>query len=135
MKTKTMQTSVETRRTIIALHSQGLNVAEVARKLGISRTIVRSWVKHHQSTTSVKSKSQPGPPRLTTSLEDRVIVEAVRADPHITAKQVKRQYQLPCSVNTIRDRMHSLQKDKLDDDTSPMVIIDFFISPHKLRRC
>ncbi|XP_063846394.1 uncharacterized protein LOC135092107 isoform X1 [Scylla paramamosain] len=120
MKTKAMQTSVETRWTIIALHSQGLSASEVARKLGVSDTTVRSWVKRHRSTASVASKPRPGRPRLTNSLQDRVIVEAIRADPYITAKQIKEQYQLPCSINTIRNRMHSLRKDELNFDVPPM---------------
>ncbi|XP_045116084.1 uncharacterized protein LOC123507358 [Portunus trituberculatus] len=96
MNTVANQTSVETRKTIVTLHCQGLSVPEVARKLGVSAIIVQTLVDYYQSIINRSQHKHP------ISLQDRAIVEAIRANPNITAAQLKEQCNLPFSLHTVK---------------------------------
>lgn len=110
MDRKVLQTSAETRRAIVTLHTRGLSNAEVARQLGVSTRTVWLWVRRYRSTASLKDSPRAGRPRGTTPRQDRVIAEAIKADPFTTAVDIKQEHNLPCSVQTIRNRMHALRR-------------------------
>ncbi|XP_045124954.1 uncharacterized protein LOC123512593 isoform X2 [Portunus trituberculatus] len=108
MNTMANQSSVETRKTIISL-----SVPEVARKLGLPATSVQTMGNYHQS---IVNRSQHKDP---ISLQYRAIIEAIRANPKISAAQLKKQCNLPFSLSTVTRRKRKLLK-HLGFDTPPV---------------
>ncbi|XP_076050894.1 uncharacterized protein LOC143031213 [Oratosquilla oratoria] len=104
------ETSLETRGAIIALHHFGLTNAEVARRTGVTKPTVANWIKRYKTTGTTVDQPRMGRPRCTTSQQDEAIAAAVEANPFSSAVEIQKQLNIPCALQTIRNRLMAKQR-------------------------
>lgn len=103
-----MKTSQATRTSIISLHGAGLSNGEIARTLDISRNTVALWIKRFEESGTILNKPRSGRPRCTTTEEDEVIRAVITNDPFATAATIREKHGISCTLQTIRNRLHSI---------------------------
>lgn len=101
-----METSQETRAKIIALHTEGHSKAYIARRLAISPHTVTRWVRRFTDSGNTKDQPRCGRTRCTTQEQDRAIINAYDADPFTPTTSVLSTYDLRCTTQTMRNRLH-----------------------------
>ena len=102
-----METSPESRQTIIVLHEEGRSNGEIARRLEISKHTVARWIHRYEETSRTQDKPRSGRPRCTTHDQDRAISDAITNGPFTPASTIRSNIELSCSEQTIRNRHHS----------------------------
>ena len=93
---------------IIGMSECGLSQREIARKLGIARETVASWLRRWQEEGEALSDKRKGGnhPRATTAEEDQQIVQTSEANPLMNAQQIKEALNIQASVDTVRKRLY-----------------------------
>ncbi|XP_064117599.1 uncharacterized protein LOC135223021 [Macrobrachium nipponense] len=100
------ETSPAQREAIIALHLVQVPVREISRRLNIPKRTIHRWIKLFTDRQSLENRPRSGTPRITTREQDKMIVDAVKEQPLITAVAVKQQLGLQICVQTVRNRLH-----------------------------
>jgi len=97
-----------------ALHNEGLNISDISRRVGLSRTCVRLWVSRHknqQNSSTPERKKGSGRPKCTTSAQDKFLKRQVMLKPSITAKELKEEHPQVLQSMSVRTIQHRLQID------------------------
>ncbi|XP_064111333.1 uncharacterized protein LOC135218815 [Macrobrachium nipponense] len=101
------ETSPAQREAIIALHLVQIPVREISRRLNIPKRTIHRWIKLFTERQSLENRPlEVETPRITTRVQDKMIVDAVKGQPLITAVAVKQQLGLQICVQTVRNRLH-----------------------------
>lgn len=93
------------RRRIVELSIQGFSQRVICRLLQRSRNAVSRAIQAYRQTGGISDRDRAGRSRCTDDEVDRLIIAAVVADPHISAKGIKDALHLNASVWTIRRRL------------------------------
>ena len=102
-----METSPESRQTIIVLQEEGRSNGEIARRLGISKHTVARWIQRYRETGRTQDKPRSGRPRCTTHDQDRAISDVIINGPFTAASTIHSNIGHACSEQTIRNRHYS----------------------------
>ncbi|KAH8042024.1 hypothetical protein HPB51_019765 [Rhipicephalus microplus] len=94
------QVPADRRRRIVELSIQGFSQWVIGRLLQRSRNVVSRSIQAYRQTGGISARDQAG--RCTDDEVDRLIIAAVGAVPHITAKGIKYALHLNASIWTIR---------------------------------
>ncbi|XP_047493855.1 uncharacterized protein LOC125042351 isoform X1 [Penaeus chinensis] len=105
---------VSDRGRIIGLWEAGKSKVEISRQLGVHRTTVHKWIKRWRQEGSLKTKHRCGRPQVTSQKQNRAIVERALARPLTPAVKLTKELKLPCSVWTVRRRLHAAGKPGAD---------------------
>ncbi|UYV83336.1 hypothetical protein LAZ67_23000615 [Cordylochernes scorpioides] len=102
--------SQEKKRQAIGRMEAGQSQAEVARWLGVTRSVVSKLWKKFQTTANVARTAEQGRPRVTTLNQDRYLSLLVRRNRRMTASQLRSDLNAAkgvlVSTDTIRRRLH-----------------------------
>lgn len=90
------------RRIIESLRNEGKSLAEIARVIKRSKTLVFNALK------PVKNDLKRGRRRKTTATFDRLLARKVKANPFVTSTELKVATEAPISMRTIRRRLQDL---------------------------
>ena len=101
-----MNLSAHTRSSIIALHEAGFSNGEIARDVGVHKNTVARWIQRHEETGDTLHKRGAGRPRCTTPAQDDAVENLISTSPFTSASNVRHQLELPCTSQTIRNRLH-----------------------------
>ncbi|XP_037794107.1 uncharacterized protein LOC119589581 [Penaeus monodon] len=101
---------VSDRGRIIGLWEAGKSKVEISRQLGVHRTTVHKWIKRWRQEGSLKTKHRCGRPQVTSHKQNRAIVERALERPLTPAVKLTKELKLPCSVWTVRRRLHAAGK-------------------------
>ncbi|KAH8029148.1 hypothetical protein HPB51_023688 [Rhipicephalus microplus] len=93
------------RRRIVELSIQGFSQRVNCRLLQGSRNAVSRAIQAYRQTGGISDRDRAGRSRCTDDEVDRLIIAAVVADPHVTAKCIKDALHLNASIWTIRRRL------------------------------
>ncbi|KAH7956692.1 hypothetical protein HPB52_011772 [Rhipicephalus sanguineus] len=93
------------RRRIVESSIQGFSQRVICRLLQRSRNAVSRAIQAYRQTGGISDRDRAGRSRCTDDEVDRLIIAAVVADPHISAKGIKDALHLNASVWTIRRRL------------------------------
>ncbi|KAH7984306.1 hypothetical protein HPB52_019152 [Rhipicephalus sanguineus] len=93
------------RRRIVELSIQGFSQRVICRLLQRSRNAVSRAIQAYRQIWGISDRDRAGRSRCTDDEVDRLIIAAVVADPHISAKGIKDALHLNASVWTIRRRL------------------------------
>ena len=85
---KRVQLSLQRKGGVAALINHGVSVREVADRFDCHPTTVRRWKRRFKETFDVKRKVGSGRPRKTTAEQDEMLLDAVRAKPITTAREI-----------------------------------------------
>ena len=99
--------SLSDRQELINLHLSGLSNREIGRRLKCDEKTVRTTVKKHQNTGSVRDAPKSGRPRVTSYREDNAIKIRSLRNRFETAPQIQQQCNLvkKCSLSTVKNRL------------------------------
>lgn len=93
------------RNEIVAYHEQGLNITQIATKLGISTSTVHRWLMRHAADLTLETVPKPGRPRKTTKETDVLIRDKIREEGFKSANEIKSELNLDhLHPDTIRNR-------------------------------
>ncbi|RLN95176.1 hypothetical protein BBJ28_00005744 [Nothophytophthora sp. Chile5] len=117
-RVKRAEYSEETRAQCVHRHqTDGASYAVIAKELGMPHDSVRAIVRKAKRTGSVSSAPRSGRPRKTSSLVDKVILQAVKNNECCSAKAIQeeldRVFQVKVSSETIRRRVLAHTKQRL----------------------
>ncbi|KAK3874769.1 hypothetical protein Pcinc_020331 [Petrolisthes cinctipes] len=90
---------------IIGLHNLGVSVRKIAQQLDLSPSTVCRWIKRHKDGAELTDLKRKPRPRLTSSLIDESIRQAVEENPFTNAHAIRDELQLNVSASTIRRRL------------------------------
>ncbi|KAH7983915.1 hypothetical protein HPB52_015253 [Rhipicephalus sanguineus] len=93
------------RRRIVELSIQGFSQRVICRLLQRLRNAASRAIQAYRQTGGISDRDRAGRSRCTDDEVDRLIIAAVVADPHISAKGIKDALHLNASVWTIRRRL------------------------------
>lgn len=80
--------SLQERGAIVGLYESGQSISDIAENMACHPNSVRNWVKRYEETFDVKRRIGSGRPFSTTPAEDQLLLDAVRAKPITTAKEI-----------------------------------------------
>lgn len=95
--------SVHERHRIVSLHEDGLPVAEIMRRTGVTRNTVRLWITRWETHGNVSVARRTGRPRCTTDLQNQRIVRQFEANGFTRVRNVA--IEVNVSTSTIRRRL------------------------------
>lgn len=93
------------RKLIVQHRQEGKSVKEIAEIFKISTRTVINIYKRYEQTGSVSAEKSTGRPRLTTAEEDEHLREASKQNPLKSARVMKSELALPCSIHTVKRRL------------------------------
>ena len=82
------QLSLQEKGGVAALIDHGVSVREVADRFNCHPTTVRRWKRRFEETFDVKWKVGSVRPKKTTAEQDEMLLDAVRAKPITTAREI-----------------------------------------------
>ena len=100
--------SMDLRERAVKAVGAGQSITAVGRRLEVSRTAVRDWVRRAAAGRLKPDKSGPKGPRKFTPADDALIHQLIKQDPGVTAKRIQPQLSQPVSINAICDRVKKL---------------------------
>ncbi|KAK3849765.1 hypothetical protein Pcinc_043493 [Petrolisthes cinctipes] len=84
------------------------SIGEIARHLGISPLTAARWIRRFADSGNTTDKPRCGRPRCTTPDQDLAIIGANDADPFTPTTSILSAYDISCSTQTIRNRLHAI---------------------------
>lgn len=95
---------------VITLVSAGTSRREVARRFGVSHSVINRAVRRHEEDGLLTRRPGQGRPRCTTAREDRRMVNTAVRQPSLTARELGSQHteatHQVISTATVRNRLH-----------------------------
>lgn len=76
------------KQTILKLNEEGKSIRAIAQTLGIATTTIWNVLKKKKTTGVLSNKHRTGRPRVTTAIDDRNIVRAVKKNPKTTVTDI-----------------------------------------------
>uniref|UniRef100_A0A8C5N2V1 Transposase n=1 Tax=Leptobrachium leishanense TaxID=445787 RepID=A0A8C5N2V1_9ANUR len=122
MRSKDLSLSVK--QAIIRLKKQNKPIREVARTLGVAKTIVWNILKKKERTSELSNTKIPGRPRKTTVVDNQRIISMVKKTPFTTVSQIKNTLQevgVCVSKSTIKRRLHQSEYRGFTTRCKPLV--------------
>ena len=74
---------------IIILREEGYKIDEIANKIEVNRKTVMKWINIYEKTGNIKRKIESGRKNITSSEEDKIIIDSVRADNDLSINEIK----------------------------------------------
>ncbi|KAK4305966.1 hypothetical protein Pmani_022161 [Petrolisthes manimaculis] len=96
---------------IIGLHNLGVSVRKIAQQLDLSPSTVCRWIKRHKDGAELTDLKRKPRPRLTSSLIDESIRQAVEENPFTNAHAIRDELQL--NVSALRRLSHYEERELL----------------------
>lgn len=81
--------------------NKGLTEREIARRFDVAPSVVHYWLARDGRAAATRK----GRPRATNDADDASIYEASVSDPFKTAVDIKREFDLACHLDTVRNRL------------------------------
>lgn len=101
------ETTPELRNRMVGMYEAGLGLREIASALDVSQRTVKRWLNRFLKEGNVDTKERCGRKRATTQEQDEAIVRLATQTSVTAAKAVIPALGLNCSVDTIRQRLHT----------------------------
>ena len=73
---------------IVALRNQGIAISVITNTFNCHVNTVKRWIQRYEDTLNVNRREGSGRPKLTTPVEDAMLLDAVRAKPVTTAQEI-----------------------------------------------
>lgn len=105
---KTRELSMGEKQTILKLREEGKSIRAIAKTLGIATTTIWNVLKKKETTGVLSNKHRTGRPRVTTAVDDRNIVRAVKKNPKTTVTDITANLHragVKVSQSTVRRRL------------------------------
>ena len=99
---RSLETSIEKRKTIVKLAKNGLSSREIASIVEMNVSTVRRILKRHKDTGLVERKARSGRPRKSTQRENRHLKVLSLADRFKTARELHSQWETDSGVHLSR---------------------------------
>ncbi len=80
--------SLQEKGDIIGPNRHGVDAREVAERIGCHVNTVKFWNKRYEETLDVKRQIGSGRPLKTTPVQDRMLLDAVKAKPITTGREI-----------------------------------------------
>ncbi|KAK3893294.1 hypothetical protein Pcinc_002850 [Petrolisthes cinctipes] len=80
------------------MRNAGLSVSQIAREMGVSRPIVRLWLKRYEESENLRDLPRMDRPRLITAEDTERILAAITEHPFTNAVEVKTRLQVDISA-------------------------------------
>lgn len=97
-------TPKEIKKLIVENRQNGMAIKDIVSYFKVPERTVYHILKQHAERGTVSPRKATGRPRLSTSNEDEEIRKLSETDPFKSAKMIKRETQLPLSLQTVRRR-------------------------------
>lgn len=104
-----MADRVNVRNQIVTLHEEGLSNRRIANRLNIGVATVCRWVDRYRNNEfdAGRDRNRAGRPRALTAVDRRRLIRSSRANPFLTARQVRADTELRVSIPTVRRVLRS----------------------------
>ena len=99
---RSLETSIEKRKTIVKLAKDGLSSRAIASIVEVNGSTVRQILKRHKDTGLVERKAGSGRPRKSTQRENRHLKVLSLADRFKTARELHSQWETDSGVHLSR---------------------------------
>ena len=90
---------------IIGLAEGGMKLNDIARQLGLGKSVVYKRIKRWKDERSIGSDKRSGRPRKTTEEEDKIIVQMAESNPFIPSTSIQQNLNIDLSKSTIGKRL------------------------------
>lgn len=116
------KTSEETRWAIVTYFKDKLSQHAISKKLGVSRSCVRTTIRNYQRTKSVREKTRTGRPRKLTAKQERQLFLTARRYPKLSIKKIEKKIGM-ASAATIGRRLLDFKLMSFVAETKPMLTV------------
>ncbi|KAK8721951.1 hypothetical protein OTU49_017498, partial [Cherax quadricarinatus] len=95
------------RSRIIRMSERGFSPMDIARRLGISRHTVYTWLNRWEEDRNLYDRARSGAPKKTSAEQDESIKEAAVTNPSTNAMKIREKLNLKVTPRTVRNRLHA----------------------------